>query len=64
MVQNHVSIDNQVGLYTHIYRPPSLGHTAEDKFVMVNMSTFIGVSKDFDCTDKLDPNTDNNVKFA
>ena len=50
-VQDHISIDDTIGLYPFIYRPPSASHQYENKYVQVTDSHYVGFSSASQCDD-------------
>ena len=56
-VSNITSVDNNLGLFPMVIKPPAVSHEAADKYVKVYDSTFVGRSAAFDCTkDRLPDN--------
>ena len=58
-VSNITSVDNNLGLFPMVIKPPALSHEAADKYVKVYDSTFVGRSAAFDCTKDKFPNNFN-----
>ena len=49
-INNLLSIDNSIGVYSVIYQPTSLDHKFENKFVKILDSTFVGASSALECS--------------
>ncbi|KAM9824037.1 PKHD1 like 1, tandem duplicate 1 [Neosynchiropus ocellatus] len=53
-------VDNGMGIFSIIYRPPSLLHQYADKSVEIHRALIVGSSPDFNCTDTT-PSSDYNL---
>ena len=53
LTENNVMIDNQVSLFTFIYRPDPLGHEMAYKSSYISNCLFVGQSPSFDCVNDL-----------